>query len=48
MFVNARPRPEILEDMRSRIARGDVKAERLAAIQAMCDIALDRAGKLGA
>lgn len=46
VFVNGRPRPEIMENMRSRIDRGDVRAERLEAIQAMCDIALDRAAKL--
>lgn len=46
VFVNGRPRPDIMENMRSRIDRGDVRAERLEAIQAMCDIALDRAAKL--
>ncbi|KNG47835.1 Oxo-4-hydroxy-4-carboxy-5-ureidoimidazoline decarboxylase [Stemphylium lycopersici] len=46
VFVNGRPRPEIMDNMRSRIDRGDAKAERLEAIQAMCDIALDRAAKL--
>lgn len=35
-----------MDNMRSRIDRGDAKAERLEAIQAMCDIALDRAAKL--
>ncbi|KAJ4990119.1 OHCU decarboxylase [Stagonosporopsis vannaccii] len=48
VFVNGRPRPVIMENMRSRIDRGDVKAERQEAIQAMCDIALDRATKLQA
>jgi propanediol utilization protein len=48
VFVNGRPRPVIMEDMRSRIDRGDIKAERQVAIQAMCDIALDRASKLQA
>lgn len=33
VFVNARPRPVIMENMRSRIARGDIKAERLEAIE---------------
>lgn len=46
VFVNGRPRPEIMHNMRERIARGDIQAERLEAIQAMCDIALDRASKL--
>jgi len=46
VFVNGRPRSEIMENMRSRIDRGDIKAERQEAIQAMCDIALDRATKL--
>ncbi|KAF3032814.1 hypothetical protein E8E12_003297 [Didymella heteroderae] len=48
VFVNGRPRPVIMENMRSRIDRGDIKAERQEAIQAMCDIALDRASKLQA
>lgn len=46
VFVNGRSRPVIMENMRSRIARGDIKAERQEAIQAMCDIAADRASKL--
>jgi len=37
-----------MENMRKRIDRGDVGAERLEAIQAMCDIARDRATKLQA
>lgn len=45
VFVNARPRATIMQNMRDRIARGDLQAERLEAIQAMCDIACDRAGK---
>lgn len=48
VFVNGRPRPVIMENMRARIDRGDIKAERQEAIQAMCDIALDRATKLQA
>ncbi|KAF2848119.1 hypothetical protein T440DRAFT_177298 [Plenodomus tracheiphilus IPT5] len=47
VFVNARPRPTILQNMRQRIDRGDIHAERVEAIQAMCDIACDRAAKLG-
>ncbi|KAF1829118.1 hypothetical protein BDW02DRAFT_510753 [Decorospora gaudefroyi] len=46
VFVNGRPRPAIMENMRTRIDRGDIKAERQEAIQAMCDIALDRATRL--
>jgi len=46
VFVNGRSRPVIFEDMRRRISRGDIKAERVEAIQAMCDIAYDRAEKL--
>lgn len=33
VFVNGRGRPEIVEDMSSRIARGDVKKERADAIK---------------
>ena len=33
MFVNGRARPVIMEDMRARIDRGDIKAERKEAIQ---------------
>lgn len=46
VFVNGRPRPVIMENMRARIDRGDIKEERQEAIRAMCDIAADRAGKL--
>ncbi|TDZ36094.1 putative allantoinase 1 [Colletotrichum spinosum] len=46
VFVNGRGRPEIMEDMRIRIARGDIALEELAAVHAMCDIARDRASKL--
>ncbi|KAK0105542.1 hypothetical protein ONS95_004099 [Cadophora gregata] len=46
VFVNGRSRGEIMEDMRSRIDRGDIKLERKEAIKAMCDIAADRAFKL--
>ncbi|KAL2752373.1 hypothetical protein ACRALDRAFT_2044197 [Sodiomyces alcalophilus JCM 7366] len=46
VFVDGRGTPEIMEDMRDRIARGDFAAEERAAIQAMCDIAKDRARKL--
>ncbi|TGO42818.1 hypothetical protein BHYA_0005g00830 [Botrytis hyacinthi] len=46
VFVNGRSRPIIFEDMRRRISRGDIGLERKEAIQAMCDIAVDRATKL--
>ncbi|KAF2705990.1 hypothetical protein K504DRAFT_460078 [Pleomassaria siparia CBS 279.74] len=46
VFVNGRSRPLVMQNMRSRINRGDIKAERQEAIQAMCDIAVDRAAKL--
>ncbi|TEY58747.1 hypothetical protein BOTCAL_0201g00090 [Botryotinia calthae] len=46
VFVNGRSRPIIFEDMRRRISRGDIGLERKEAIQAMCDIAVDRASKL--
>ncbi|KAI9760094.1 MAG: hypothetical protein M1840_002733 [Geoglossum simile] len=46
VWVNGRSRPTIMEDMRARIKRYDIKLERVEAIKAMCDIALDRAGKL--
>ncbi|KAL0931529.1 ohcu decarboxylase [Colletotrichum truncatum] len=48
VFVNGRGRPEIMENMRARIARGDIALEEREAIQAMCDIAKDRAAKLQA
>ncbi|RCI15761.1 hypothetical protein L249_2503 [Ophiocordyceps polyrhachis-furcata BCC 54312] len=46
VFVNGRPRPDIMRDMRARIDRGDYACEVDAALQAMCDIARDRAAKL--
>ncbi|ATZ52310.1 hypothetical protein BCIN_08g00650 [Botrytis cinerea B05.10] len=46
VFVNGRSRPVIFEDMRRRISRGDIGLERKEAIQAMCNIAVDRASKL--
>jgi len=48
VFVNGRSRPVIMEDMQKRIDRGDLQLEKQEAIQAMCDIAKDRAKKLGA
>ncbi|KAF2734114.1 hypothetical protein EJ04DRAFT_252739 [Polyplosphaeria fusca] len=46
VFVNGRSRPAVMENMRQRIDRGDIQAERQEALQAMCDIAADRASKL--
>ncbi|KAH7144307.1 Oxo-4-hydroxy-4-carboxy-5-ureidoimidazoline decarboxylase [Dactylonectria estremocensis] len=48
VFVNGRGRPEVMDDMRARIARADYSKEIDAALQAMCDIAKDRAAKLEA
>ncbi|KAI1435088.1 Oxo-4-hydroxy-4-carboxy-5-ureidoimidazoline decarboxylase [Xylaria sp. CBS 124048] len=48
VFVNGRGRDIVMEDMRRRIERGDIRAEEREAMQAMTDIALDRARKLGA
>ncbi|KAK8232187.1 Oxo-4-hydroxy-4-carboxy-5-ureidoimidazoline decarboxylase [Phyllosticta capitalensis] len=45
-FVNARPRDVIAVELRERVQRGDIVAERIAAIEAMCAIANDRARKL--
>ncbi|KAJ4509825.1 hypothetical protein HRR83_006845 [Exophiala dermatitidis] len=47
VFVNGRSRPVIMQDMQRRIERGDLRQEKSDAIQAMCDIASDRAKKLG-
>ncbi|TLD05894.1 uncharacterized protein PgNI_08073 [Pyricularia grisea] len=46
VFVNGRSRDVIMQNMRERIDRGDVNAEEQDAINAMCDIAKDRALKL--
>ncbi|KAK0736435.1 Oxo-4-hydroxy-4-carboxy-5-ureidoimidazoline decarboxylase [Apiosordaria backusii] len=46
IFVNGRGRDVIMEDMERRIKRGDIREEEKEGIQAMCDIAKDRAGKL--
>lgn len=46
VFVNGRGRGEIMEDMRRRIARRSFSAEENEAIEAMCEIAKDRARKL--
>jgi 2-oxo-4-hydroxy-4-carboxy--5-ureidoimidazoline (OHCU) decarboxylase len=45
VFVNGRGRGEIMKDMRARIKAGDYTKEVAAAIQAMSDIAKDRASK---
>ncbi|RLV93794.1 V-type proton ATPase catalytic subunit A [Spathaspora sp. JA1] len=47
VFVNGRSRDVIMEDMRKRIDIGDIDLEKRLAFDAMCDIALDRAKKLG-
>lgn len=48
VFVNGRPRTVIMDNMVERINRGDIELERKEAFNAMCDIAIDRARKLGA
>ncbi|KAI9371796.1 Oxo-4-hydroxy-4-carboxy-5-ureidoimidazoline decarboxylase [Aspergillus egyptiacus] len=45
-FVNGRSRHVIMEEMRQRIDRGNADREVEEIIQAMCDIAKDRARKL--
>ncbi|KAF7115763.1 hypothetical protein CNMCM5793_003266 [Aspergillus hiratsukae] len=45
-FVNGRSRDVIMEEMRQRIERDDIEREIQETIQAMCDIAKDRAKKL--
>ncbi|KEF53114.1 uncharacterized protein A1O9_11022 [Exophiala aquamarina CBS 119918] len=47
VFVNGRSRPTIMEDMQRRIDRNDLAQEKVDGIKAMCDIASDRAKKLG-
>ncbi|KAK6363229.1 hypothetical protein TWF730_000673 [Orbilia blumenaviensis] len=46
VFVAGRSRQAIMNDMETRIARGDIEAEKLEAINAMAAIANDRAKKL--
>ncbi|KAK3681090.1 Oxo-4-hydroxy-4-carboxy-5-ureidoimidazoline decarboxylase [Podospora appendiculata] len=46
VFVNGRGREEVMADMRRRIDRGDLAEEEREGIEAMCDIAADRAAKL--
>ncbi|KAL2272024.1 hypothetical protein VTJ83DRAFT_1395 [Remersonia thermophila] len=45
-WVNGRPRSVILADMRERIAKGSLEEEERRGVEAICDIALDRARKL--
>jgi len=47
VFVNGRSREVIMQDMRERIDQGDFEGEVEKATRAMCDIAFDRAKKLG-
>lgn len=47
VFVNGRPRSEIMENMKMRIDRNDASLEKYEAFNAMCKIAIDRAKKLG-
>lgn len=46
VFVNGRTRGAIMENMRSRIAQNSIETEKMLALDAMCDIAIDRAKKL--
>ncbi|KAK6350031.1 hypothetical protein TWF696_006280 [Orbilia brochopaga] len=48
VFVAGRSRQAVMKDMEIRIARGDIEAEKLEAINAMADIARDRVKKLQA
>ena len=47
VFVNGRSREVVMRDMRERIEQGDREAEVGRASEAMCDIAVDRARKMG-
>lgn len=46
LFVNGRPRDEVIKLFKSRIQRNDYKSEVIEALNAMCDIAIDRYKKL--
>ncbi|KAJ8103953.1 Oxo-4-hydroxy-4-carboxy-5-ureidoimidazoline decarboxylase [Lipomyces tetrasporus] len=48
VFVNGRTRDVIMANMRERIRRGQYELEKIEGANAMCDIAIDRARKLGA
>ena len=47
VFVDGRSREEVMGDMRGRIEGGDWDSEVALAGKAMCDIAMDRARKVG-
>ena len=47
VFVNGRSRDVVMRDMRERIDGGTMESEVRLASEAMCDIAVDRAIKLG-
>ena len=47
VFVNGRSREVVMGDMRERIEGGTMESEVRKASEAMCDIAVDRAKKLG-
>ncbi|CCX30912.1 Oxo-4-hydroxy-4-carboxy-5-ureidoimidazoline decarboxylase [Pyronema domesticum] len=46
VFVNGKSREVVMENMKERIKRGDLEEEKREAIEAMRDIAKDRASKL--
>jgi 2-oxo-4-hydroxy-4-carboxy--5-ureidoimidazoline (OHCU) decarboxylase len=46
VFVNGRSRTLVMENMKQRIARGDIAEEIREAFDAMCDIAFDRLQKI--
>jgi 2-oxo-4-hydroxy-4-carboxy--5-ureidoimidazoline (OHCU) decarboxylase len=46
VFVNGRPRPVIMDDMRARIANSDIESERMAAIRVSMDPVLARVWSL--
>jgi 2-oxo-4-hydroxy-4-carboxy--5-ureidoimidazoline (OHCU) decarboxylase len=48
VFVNGRSREVVMKDMKRRIETGNREDEIVNAIQAMCDIAVDRERKMGA
>jgi len=48
VFVNGRSREEVMDDMRIRIVEGTMEGQVKLATEAMCDIAVDRARKMGA
>ena len=45
--MNGRSRNVIIEEMERRIQRRDLLQEKKDAVDAMCDIAVDRARKMG-